>query len=113
MTELKRIEVGNAVIEFAEPEPWAKTRSKALTRVEFTELMTLTEQAAIYEAEDNNMLVRVFVERLRLSEGIRLDDLRTIEGVRALEAAGLLAEGRADEILGITSAGADGATAEE
>jgi len=94
-------EVGDVLQDgvWTTPEPEV-VHVSSLTRVEFTERMTLAEQAAIYEAAETSPLVRVFVERLRMSEHVGLDDPRTIEGINALEAAGLIAVGRAAEILG-------------
>lgn len=71
----------------------------ALTRVEFLSRFTDAEQAAILAAYDTNAALRAWVERWRAAETIVVTDPHTIAGVQALEAAGLIAEGRAAAIL--------------
>ena len=77
-----------------EPRP-----PRLLTRLAFRNLMTLAEKTAIYEAAAGSAMVRVWLDDLAVAEEINLDDPSTVEGLKALEAAGLLAEGRAAEIL--------------
>ena len=77
------------------PEP-AKT---TLTKLEYMDRFTDTELSGIYAAAKQSVQVEVWLERFKLAESIDLTDVRTIAGVNALEQAGLLAEGRAAEIL--------------
>jgi len=81
------------------PEENAPEPQPVLTRLAFRNRFSYAEKVAIYEAAASAAAVRVFLDDLRAAEEIQLDDAATIEGVRALEKAGLLAAGRADEIL--------------
>lgn len=70
-----------------------------LTKLEYMNRFTDAELAAIYTAAKTVIAVEVWLEKFKLSTDIELTDPRTVSGVQALEDAGLLAEGRADEIL--------------
>ena len=72
---------------------------RALSRFAFRSRFTLAEKAAIYTAAESNVQIRVFLDDLAVADEIDLDLLDTVQGVQALEAAGLLVPGRAQEIL--------------
>lgn len=68
-----------------------------LTRLEFARRLTLEERIAIRASADP--VVADIMHLVDLAQEIRLDDADTIAGVEYLERAGLLAPGRAREIL--------------
>lgn len=71
-----------------------------LTRLEFLDRFTDEELLAVRAAAQNNAAVELWLWRFDHAENISLADPRTIKGVEGLEQAGLLAAGRAAEILG-------------
>lgn len=61
---------------------------------------TDAELNGVYEAEADNIDIRKWLERFRMTAGdIDLNDARTIESIRGLELLGMIAAGRASEIL--------------
>ena len=69
------------------------------TKLEFFDRFTDTEQVAIYDAAKTVTAIQVWLDKFKLASDIDVTDPRTIAGINALEAAGLLAAGRAAEIL--------------
>jgi len=62
--------------------------------------MTQAERIAIRAAGATNPVVNDYIELMNaVTDVVHLDDLDTAAGVHALEAVGLLAAGRAAEIL--------------
>ncbi|MFN4149287.1 MAG: hypothetical protein ACK4E4_07055, partial [Rhodocyclaceae bacterium] len=89
---------------FPEPAPEnaiaaTPTPATPLTKLAFMNRFTMEELAAIYAAAKTDVRVEVWMDKLKLAEFIDLADTRTQDGVNNLEAAGLIAEGRAAEIL--------------
>lgn len=72
----------------------------ALTKLKFIKRFTAAEYAAIKGAAAANPTLDYYWQMLMLAEEVRLDDPDTIAGVTTLEQVGLLAAGRAAEILG-------------
>lgn len=72
-----------------------------LTKLEYMDRFTDAELAAIYAAAKTSVEVEIWLGRFKLSSKINLTDERTIAGVNALETAGLIATGRAAEILAV------------
>lgn len=72
----------------------------ALTKLKFIKRFTAAEYAAIKAAAAANPTLDYYWQMLMLAEEVRLDDPDTIAGVTTLEQVGLLAAGRAAEILG-------------
>lgn len=71
-----------------------------ITKLTFMERFTDAELVTIYSAAKQSVAVEVWLEKLKMTTGnIVLTDPRTVAGVRGLEAAGLIAVGRAAEIL--------------
>jgi hypothetical protein len=60
---------------------------------------TDAELAGIYTAAKSIIAVEIWFEKFKLAGDINLDDPRTVAGLQAMEAAGLLVAGRASEIL--------------
>ena len=77
------------------PEP-PKT---IITKFAFKQRLTQTERIAIREAAAVNPIVYDFEDLLNSAQFVDLTFPDTIAGVQQLEAAGLLTEGRANEIL--------------
>ena len=77
----------------------AVVASKIKTQLEFLNLFTDAELVGIYTAAKSSVPIEVFLEKFRAATQVDLTDARTIGGLHALEAAGLLAAGRAAVIL--------------
>lgn len=76
----------------------APTR-KVITKLAFMNRFTMEELAAIYTAAKTNVMVEVFLDKLKLAEEVNLADEQTIAGLYALAAGELLTEDRVKEIL--------------
>lgn len=78
---------------------------RRLTKLEYMNRFTDLELAAIYTAAKSIVAVEVWLAKFNATTpdpdgtAVDLSDPRTIAGVQALEAAGLLEAGRAAEIL--------------
>lgn len=70
------------------------------TVLAFRSRFTEDEKRAIYSARANSIDIQIWLDDLAAAEDVRSDDPRMIAGVQGLEAAGLLAPGRAAEIMG-------------
>lgn len=81
------------------PKPIPQTPIRITSKLEYMNRFTDAELAAIYTAAKSVISVEIWLEKFKLASEIDLDDPRTIGGVRAMEAAGLLATGRAAVIL--------------
>lgn len=71
--------------------------------LEFRTRFTQEEKRAIYTAAVDNIDIRIWLDDLMAiteAEGVDTTDERTVAGVQGLEALGLIAKGRALEILG-------------
>lgn len=77
----------------------ADARQTILSRLHFMNRFTDAEMAGIYTAAKSSVQVEIWLEKFRLASEINLDDPRTVAGVQALEAAGMIGAGRAEEIL--------------
>jgi hypothetical protein len=77
----------------------AAAPQKVITRLAFMNRFTMQELAAIYTAAKTEVMVEVFLEKLKLAEEVNLTDAQTIGGVQALAASGLLSEARVQEVL--------------
>lgn len=72
---------------------------RALTKLQYMNRFTDKELADIYGAAKVIVQVEIWLEKFKLAAEINLDDPVTIGGLQAMEAAGLLAAGRAAEVL--------------
>lgn len=72
-----------------------------LTKLEFLNRMTADERIGIREAAKVSPAIHDYMAMLDAAQDVDLTDARTIGGVQALEAAGLIGEGRAAEILAL------------
>lgn len=76
-----------------------KNSSRILTKLSFMRRFSSTELAGIYTAAKSNVLMEIWLDKFKVAEEINLEDQEIIEGLQMLEASGLLAEGRAAEVL--------------
>lgn len=79
----------------ANPQP----APRPVTKLAFMERFTDEELAAIYAAAKTDVRVEVWMDKMKLASEIDLADPRTRAGVEALEALGLIGQGRAAEVL--------------
>lgn len=70
-----------------------------ITRLAFRSRLTNEEKVAVYTAAETNVQLKVFLDDLAAATYVDLTRPDTIAGVTFLETAGLLATGRAAEIL--------------
>lgn len=70
-----------------------------LTKLAYLRRFTAEERISIRIAAKSNPVLEDYLALLELAEEIRTDDPDTVTAVRMLEAVGLLAVGRADEVL--------------
>lgn len=73
--------------------------NRTITKLVYTQRFTQAERIGIRSAAAVSPVVQDYIELLVLAQDVNLDHPETISGVNALEAAGLLAPGRAAEIL--------------
>jgi hypothetical protein len=86
--------------EAAQAEVVATPVAKApITKLEFMNRFTMDELAGIYTAAKTEVMIEVFLDKLKLATEINLSDANTIAGVNSLTTAGLLTADRAKEIL--------------
>lgn len=72
---------------------------RIITKLEYMNRFTDTELATIYTLAKTNISIEIWLEKFKLATDINLDDPRTVGGVNALEQLGIIAQGRAQEIL--------------
>lgn len=87
-------------VEEAAPSVTAQPASRTITKLEYMNRFHDDELAALYTAAKSVVQVEIWLEKFKVSEFIDLADPRTVAGVNALEAAGIIGAGRAAEILG-------------
>jgi len=77
-----------------------------MSRTDFRALFTQAETVAIYTAAQTSPAMRAWLDDLICADMVETSNPATIAGVQAVEAAGLIAPGRANQILGIANGGA-------
>jgi len=77
----------------------AAPSQKVIFKLAFTNRFSMEELAAIYTAAKTEVMVEVFLDKLRIAEEVNLADSQTISGLQALAASGLLTEARVQEVL--------------
>ena len=70
-----------------------------ITKLAFMDRFTMPELAGIYTAAKTEVMIEVFLDKLKLATDVNLSDVNTIAGINALATAGLLTTERAAEIL--------------
>ena len=71
-----------------------------LSKLDYANRFTEPELEIIYSAAKTVVAVEVWLDKYRLAEHVDTEDPRVHAGLHALEDAGLIQPGRADEILG-------------
>ncbi|GHT92817.1 hypothetical protein FACS1894116_03650 [Betaproteobacteria bacterium] len=87
----------------AAPEPESEpppANPRLLTTFRFRQRFSKAEKVTLYTLAKSTPLIQVFLDDVMSCPEIDLDDPDTAGGVRELEALGILAAGRAGEILG-------------
>lgn len=84
--------------KIAEPAPDAAV---ILTKTEFLNRFTLAEREAIIVGSKTAIALEVYLFDLQNADSVYINSQQTIVSLQYLEAAGLLAMGRANQILGI------------
>lgn len=98
--------------DFTAPEPPAPEPQRIFTRYGFLNRLTMDEQVAIEMAIEKEhpslnlngqerATLRVFNRMIGTAQEVDLEDPNTIQGIQFLEAIGLIATGRADEVLDV------------
>lgn len=87
---------GTVTREINIPVPPTK---QPVSRIDFLGKFTDVELESLYTAAKSVVQIEIMLDFVRAAEFISTDDPRTISGVQALEAGGLIAAGRAAEIL--------------
>jgi hypothetical protein len=72
-----------------------------ITKLEFLNRFTAEERITIRTVAQTNPAIADYLAMLDAAQDVSLIDARTIGGAQALEAAGLIGEGRAAEILAL------------
>jgi len=74
-----------------------------ISRVEFLGRFTDAEMQAFIVASKSSPALEAYLIKIQSAEGVVLTDASTIAGVHALEMAGLIATGRAAEVLKVSA----------
>lgn len=85
-------------LTFVEPEAAAPART--LSKLQFLRLLTQAERIAFRQAAKVNPVMEDFLALLDLADHVDKDDPDVVAGLYSAEEAGVLAPGRAAEILG-------------
>jgi hypothetical protein len=72
---------------------------RILSKLEFLELFTAEERIAIRQARGSSAALDDYLYLMELAQDVDLDNPKTQNGLIMLEQAGILASGRAQEIL--------------
>lgn len=86
-------------IEYDPENPVQATGPSTMTKLEFLRRFTAPERVAIRTAAAQNAYLFDFMELLNLAEEVNTGDADTIAAVNMIEQSGLIAAGRAEEIL--------------
>lgn len=82
------------------PTPVAPPAPRVISHLQAIKLFADSELRAIYSLAKTNVDVEIWLDKFRLSSVIDKDDPDFANGVKFMEAAGLLLNGRAAQILG-------------
>ena len=72
---------------------------RTLTKLEYLRRFTVDERVAIRAAAEQNAVLADYLQLMELAQDINTSDADTVAAVTMLEQAGLIAAGRAQEIL--------------
>lgn len=91
---------------FTKPElvaPPIPSAPRVVTKLQYMGLFRDWELEAIYSAAKSVIAVEIWLDKFKMTPEVDLDDPRTIGGLQAMEAAGLIGPGRAAEIASGTT----------
>lgn len=100
MKNRKYAKFDNGKITTPPADPPRPKDKRLFTHLEFMRRLTDEELAMIYGAARQSPALEVWLEKFKMAREISLDDPEIVQGVTVLEQMGLLAEGRAAEVLG-------------
>lgn len=80
-------------------QPVTPTGPRTMTKLEYLRRFTVEERVAIRAAAEQNAVLADYLALMELAQEINTGDPDTIAAVQMLEQAGLIATGRAQEIL--------------
>lgn len=89
----------HGTLVYSAPEYVAPLVIPPISKREFLKKFTPAEYAAIKTAANSNATLDWYWQQFLLAEFINMSDPDTMGGIQLLEAAGLIASGRAAEIL--------------
>jgi hypothetical protein len=90
--------VGLVYPEIVLPAPVQEVKPP-LSVLDFRNRFTQAEKIAIYTAAKSVVAIQVWIDDLASAKDVNVTHTQTIEGINALESAGLIGAGRAAEIL--------------
>ena len=76
-----------------------KNRTTILTKYQFISRLTVQERIAIFELENTNAMVKMWLEMFKICDEIDLSNEETIQGIGMLSQFGILAQERIAELL--------------
>lgn len=100
--------INNWVVDSNPPQPaWALPDNPPpaiiypiiISRLDFRSRFTMNEKIAIYTAASQSVELRIWLDDLITAEYVDLSSARTIDGLSALVASGILSQIRMNEIL--------------
>ncbi len=72
---------------------------REITKLEYMERFTDQELQDIYTAAKTFVAIEVWLEKFKATTQVDLNDPRILAGLQSLETAGLITQGRAQEIV--------------
>jgi len=94
MPDMGKMAYNPAMLDF-----YLRNDNRTFTKLEYLRMFTGAERVAIRAAAKSNAVLEDYMALLAEASDVSLDDPDTITAVQMLEAVGLLAAGRAAEIL--------------
>ena len=85
--------------EWTPGAPVVERASRVMTKLEYLRRFTVEERVAIRAAATQNAVLADYLQLMELAQDINTGDADTIAAVTMLEQAGLIAAGRANEVL--------------
>lgn len=77
----------------------SKSQSKALSKYQFLSRLTVQERVSIFELENTNPMVKMWLEMFRICDEIDLTNSETIQGINMLSQMDILTNERVLELL--------------
>ena len=85
--------------EWIPDAPVVERASRVMTKLEYLRRFTVEERVAIRAAAPQNAVLLDYLQLMELAQDINTGDSDTIAAVTMLEQSGLIAAGRANEVL--------------